>query len=138
MTAAFSPEDALVAVMIATSAADQDLSDRELLSIERMIDALPAFSAYDRDRIPAVFRTVFELFEDEDGIDALVGLVKEALPPGLNETAYALACDVAAADGSVDMAELTFLEILRHDLEVDRLTSAAIERGARSRHMRIS
>jgi hypothetical protein len=46
-------------------------------------------------------KTVFELFEDEDGLDALFGLVREALPERLYETAYAIACDVAAADGAL-------------------------------------
>ena len=51
------------------------------------------------------------------------------------ETAYAIACDVAAADGSLRQQELRFLEELRHALNIDRLHAAAIERGARARHM---
>lgn len=136
MTASLSPQDALVAVMIATSAADEKQSTQELLSIEQQIDWLPAFVGYDKDRIPEVSRVVMELFSEEDGIDALLGLVAEALPDRFNETAYALACDVAAADGRVNMTELRFLEMLRHDLRVGRLAAAAIERGARARHQR--
>ncbi|MEL6792249.1 MAG: 2-dehydro-3-deoxyphosphooctonate aldolase, partial [Pseudomonadota bacterium] len=64
------------------------------------------------------------------------GLVAEALPERFGETAYALACDVAAADGSVKMSELSFLEMLRHDLKVGRLAAAAIERAARAKHQR--
>ena len=133
---ALSPQDALVAVMIATSAADSNQSTAELISIEQTIDSLPAFAGYDKDRLPEVSRMVVELFEEEDGIDALIGLVGEALPARFNETAYALACDIAAADGRVNMTELNFLEILRHDLKVGRLAAAAIERGARARHQR--
>ena len=77
---------------------------------------------------------VADLFEEEDGLDALLGLVEHALPDHLRETAYALACDVAAADKRVSMYELRFLEMLRHDLRVGRLAAAAIERGARARH----
>jgi tellurite resistance protein len=134
---AFTPQDALIAVMVTTSAADEMLSTNELLSISRMVDALPAFSNYDKDRLKTVSQTVFDLLEEEDGLDALLGLVKEALPDGFNETAYALACDVAAADGTVKMSELRFLEMIRHELSVGRLAAAAIERGARARHQRI-
>lgn len=137
MDGTLSPQDALVAVMVAASAADEDMSTAELLSITRMVDALPIFAAYDPDRIADVSRTVFELFEDEDGIEALVGLVKQALPEGFNETAYAMACDVVASGGKVVMSELEFLQILRHDLGVGRLAAAAIERGARARHLRL-
>ena len=35
------------------------------------------------------------------------------------------------------MTELRMLEELRHQLGVDRLTSAAIERGSRARHQRM-
>lgn len=136
MSDVLSPQDALVAVMIAISAADEKQSTQELLTIDRIINALPAFADYDSDRIQVVKDLVADLFAEEDGIDALVGLVAEALPERFNETAYALACDVAAADGSVRMGELRLLEILRHDLGVGRLAAAAIERGARARHQR--
>ena len=132
-----SPQDALVAVMTAVSAADQNMTDRELASITGIIEGLPIFYDYDRDRISAVSNMVADLFEEEDGLDALLGLVVQALPEHLHETAYALACDVAAADGRVAMTELRFLEFLRYGLSIDRLAAAAIERGARARHMRL-
>ncbi len=136
MTAVLSPQDALIAVMIGTSVVDAKQSDAELLTIEAEINSLPAFADYDHSRIPGINSLVKELFEEDDGIDALIGLVQEALPERFNETAYALACDIAASDGKVNMSELRFLEIVRHDLKVGRLASAAIERGARARHQR--
>jgi len=131
---ALSPQDALIAVMIAVSAVDQNMTDSELASITAIIDILPVFDDYDRGRTATVSNMVADLFEEEDGLDALIGLVEQALPEHLCETAYALACDVAAADKRVNMYELRFLEMLRHDLRVGRLAAAAIERGARARH----
>ena len=40
-----------------------------------------------------------------------------------------------AADGDASQEELRMLEMIRFRLDVDRLTAAAIERGARARHM---
>ena len=134
---ALSPQDALVAVMVATSASDQNMTDSELVSITGIIDVLPVFEGYDRDHIATVSNLVGDLFEEEDGLDALIGLVEQSLPDHLRETAYALACDIAAADKRVNMNELRFLEMLRHDLRVGRLAAAAIERGARARHQRL-
>ena len=134
---ALSPQDALVAVMVAISASDQNMTDDELLSIGGIIDLLPVFEDYDRDHLPRVSNLVADLFEEEDGLDALIGLVEQALPDHLRETAYALACDVAAADKRVQMNELRFLELLRYGLSVGRLAAAAIERGARARHQRL-
>ena len=133
----FTPQDALVAVMVTTSAADSTMTAPELLSIERIVNAMPAFADYDTDRIPRVSQTVMDMLSEEDGLDAILGLVKEALPERLGETAYAMACDVAAADGRVKMTELRFLEMVRHELNVGRLAAAAIERGARARHQPI-
>lgn len=42
---------------------------------------------------------------------------------------------MAAADGYTTQEELRLLELLRDSLEIDRLNAAAIERGARARHM---
>ncbi|MEO0363211.1 MAG: tellurite resistance TerB family protein, partial [Pseudomonadota bacterium] len=117
-------------------AADAEQSTQELLMIDRLIDALPAFEGFDKDRIASVSQIVRDLFSEEDGLDALLGLVAEALPERFNETAYAIACDVAAADGAVQMTEMRFLEMLRHDLRVGRLAAAAIERAARAKHQR--
>ena len=131
------PEDALVAVMVGISISDATIRTSELLSIEQIVNYLPVFASYDADRMQTIANVVFDLIEEEDGIDALLGLVKDDLPEHLYETSYALACDVAAADGKLAQPELRYLEELRHVLNIDRLHAAAIERGARARHLTI-
>ncbi|NUB45124.1 tellurite resistance TerB family protein [Fertoebacter nigrum] len=130
------PQDALVAIMIAVSASDVHIRTSELVAIQRTVNHMPIFGDYDPDRIRRIAQTVFDLFEEEDGLDALFGLIRAALPERLWETAYALACDVAAADGQLYQPELRLLEEIRDELNIDRLHAAAIERGARARHMR--
>ncbi|MEM7441218.1 MAG: tellurite resistance TerB family protein [Pseudomonadota bacterium] len=132
----WSLQDALVALMVATSISDERIRTLELLSIERIVNHLPIFGNYaDDDRLNVVSQTVADLFEDEDGLDAFFGLVKNALPERFIETAYALCCDVAASDGRTREGELRFLEEMRYELAIDRLAAAAIERGARARHL---
>jgi len=60
-------------------------------------------------------------------------VIKAALPAKLRETAYAIACDLVAADGEASQEELRILELIRHRLNLERLVAAAIERGARAR-----
>ena len=134
--ASLSPQDALVAVMIAVSASDEMMRTPELVAIQRMVNHMAVFATYDLDRIPLIAQTVFDLFEEEDGLAALFGLIRDALPERLHETAYALACDVAAADGNLREVELRMLEEVREELHIDRLHAAAIEWGARVRHLR--
>jgi tellurite resistance protein len=130
-----SPQDCLVALMIAVSASDENIRTAELVKIQSSVNMLPVFADFDIDRINRMSQLVFELFEQEDGLDALFGLIRENLPERLYETAYALACDVAAADGKLAESELRLLEEIRYELNIDRLHAAAIERGARARHL---
>ena len=132
---ALSAQDCLLALMIAVSASDEDIRTTELLKIETTVNILPVFADFDQDRIGVISQTVFDLFEQEDGLDALFGLMRDNLPEKLHETAYALACDVAAADGTLQESELRLLEEMRYELNIDRLHAAAIERGARARHV---
>lgn len=131
----WSHQDALVAMMVAVSIVDQDIKTIELLSIERMVNHLPVFSGYDVSHLRPVSNTVLELFEAEEGLDALFGMVLEAIPEKFYETCYAICCDVAAADGRLREVELRFLQEARYEMNLSRLNTAAIERGARARHM---
>jgi tellurite resistance protein len=121
-------------MMVTVSISDETIRTSELVAIERQVNHLPIFADYDADRIKEVAQTVYKLMEEDDGLDVLFAMVEDALPEKLNETAYALACDVAAADGRLGQTELRLLEEVRHELNLDRLHAAAIERGARARH----
>lgn len=134
-TPALTAQDSLVALMVAVSAADESIRTAELVKITMIVNNLPVFGDYDASRIPQISRTVFDLLEPEDGLDALFGLIRDSLPEKLYETAYAMACDVAAADGKITGPESRMLEEIREELAIDRLHAAAIERGARARHM---
>lgn len=128
-------QDALVALMIAVSASDENIRTSELVKINNAVNHLPVFADFDERHLPQMSELVFDLLEQEDGLDALFGLIRDALPETLFETAYALACDVAAADGIIEGPEARMLEEIRLELEIDRLHAAAIERGARARHL---
>ncbi|PIE09784.1 MAG: 2-dehydro-3-deoxyphosphooctonate aldolase [Rhodobacterales bacterium] len=128
-------QDSLATLMIAVSASDANIRASELLKITSIVNNLPVFADFDDARLTMLSQLVFDLFEQEDGLDALFGLIRDALPERLYETAYALACDVAAADGLIAETEGRMLEEIRYELELDRLHAAAIERGARARHM---
>ena len=131
------PQDALVYTMVVMSAADRTMTDSELSTIGDIVKHLPVFDGYDENRLPQVAADCMAYLEDEDGIDKLLELISSSLPEKLYETAYALACDVAAADGSASQEELRLLEMIRYCLPVGRLPAAAIERGARARYTKL-
>lgn len=125
---------ALIYTMVITSAADQEMTDAELQTIGDVVRHLPAFRGFDVQTLPTIAAQCAEMLNDEDGLEAVLNQVNAALPESLRETAYALAVEVAASDLHAAQEELRILEMLRYHLEIDRLTAAAIERGARARY----
>lgn len=125
---------ALIYVMVLVSASDGNMTDAELSQIGNIVTHLPIFGDFDPEHLSTLAASCTDLLQEDEGLDTTLALVYEALPAKLRETAYALACDVAAADGTIQQEELRLLEIIRYKLEVGRLPAAAIERGSKARH----
>jgi len=124
---------ALIYTMVIVSAADRNMPDSELHAFAEIIGHLPIFRDFDRSELPGIFNDCTELISRADGLEETLEAIKAGLPPKLRETAYAIACDLVATDGAATQEELRVLELLRHRLDIERLTAAAIERGARAR-----
>lgn len=129
---------ALIYTMVLLSAADGNMSDAELAKIGEIVRYLPVFKGVEPKALTGTAEECSRLLSDPDGLDKAVDLISGALTPALRETAYALAVEVAAANGSVAVEALRLLEILRDRLEMDRLIAGAIEYGARARYRRVS
>ena len=127
------PHGALICTMVIVSAADSDMTDAELAMIGDIVGHLPVFRDFDRAGLPGLLDDCAELISREDGLEQTLDAIRKSLPPKLRETAYAIACDLVAANGEASQEELRLLELLRHRLAIDRLVAAAVERGARAR-----
>ncbi len=137
MSSTISHHSALIYTMVLVSAADRDMTDNEIATMGEIVRSLPIFRNYDFDLLATAAQTCAELLDAEEGLETVLALIREALPDKLCETAYAIACEIAAADGKVSQEELQLLEIIRHRLDVGRLVAAAIERGVRARYVTI-
>lgn len=131
---AISHHAALVYVMVLVSAADGSMSEKELRTIGGLTKHLPVFRGFDEDRLVTVAQECAAILAESDGLDAVLGLVRNNLPDHLHETAYWLALEVALTDSRVMLEEIRVLELIRRTLSVDRLVAAALERGARARY----
>src|SRR5258708_17136007 len=110
---------AIIYTMVVVAGADTDRADAELQVIGDTVNHLPVFRDYDRKRLTKDLKECAQLLGKDDGLEAALKDIKAALPAKLRETAYAIACDVAAADGETSQEELRLLEILRHRLGID-------------------
>lgn len=127
MPAIISHQTALVYVMVIAAVADGELKDSELLTINEMVKVLPIFKNFENHKLKTVTGDCISMLDQPDGIDAVLGLAKEALSGKLRETAYALACEVIAADSDAAQEELEWLKLMQEELHISPLHAAAIE-----------
>ena len=125
--------DALIYVMVMASAVDAQMPDSELARIGRLTRFLPVFSGFDTDRLIEISQDCANLLSGPEGLDIVLEIIKDALPHRLYDTAYALAVEIAMADLNVSQEEIRLLQLLRDRFGLDKLTCAALERGAIAR-----
>ncbi|MCP4314467.1 MAG: tellurite resistance TerB family protein [Hyphomicrobiales bacterium] len=134
MSSPITIQDALIYVMVTMSAVDRTMTDAELAQIGNITRTLPIFQDFNEERLVRVSKDCGAILSEQDGLDTVLLIVHDALPHNLYDTAYSLAVEVAAADLHVEQEELRLLQILRDRLGMDKLTCAAIERGAMARY----
>ena len=129
--------EALVLTMVLVAAADGGMSDREIGVMAGQVQTLPVFRDFTREQLGSVTDAAVKLLNEEDGLQHAARLMRNALEPRLRETAYALACEVVAANHVTRQRTLDMLAFVRSELQLDPLIASAIERGVRARHQRV-
>lgn len=137
MSERLTPHAALIYVMVVMAAADRRMSDRELKAIGTLVQTLPVFAGFDPETLVTTAEDCAAVIGQKDGLDQVFAKVRASLPERLRETAYALAVEIAAADGKASQEELRLLEIVRDQLPVERLAASAIERSAHARYAKL-
>lgn len=127
-------QEALVCTMVLVAAADGAITDREIGVMSGLVQTLPVFQDFSSEQLDAATEAAIELLGEDDGLRHAGRLIRDALEPRLRETAYALACDVVAAERAAQQPVLRMLEFVMGELRLDALVAVAIERGARARH----
>ncbi|WP_150524351.1 tellurite resistance TerB family protein [Roseibium sediminis] len=130
-------QEALIYVMVIMSAADSSMTDSELASMGDIVKSLPVFKGYNEDDIISAAQRCGLVLQEPNGLDSVLTLIADTLPSKLYDTAYAVAVEVAAADLNLRQEELRLLQMLRDRFNLDKLTVAAIERGAQARYRTI-
>ena len=131
-------QEALVCTMVLVATADGGITDREIGVMSGVVQTLPVFQDFSRERLEVATEAAVDLLGEDDGLTHAGQMIREALEPRLRETAYALACEVVAADrGGSSQPVLRMLELVMAELRLDPLVAAAIERATRARHQKV-
>lgn len=128
------PQDGLVYAMVLVSAADRNMTDLELDRLRGLVDRLPIFKRYTQSKLADAAEACAKLLSGKNGLDRTLAAVKTAIPTRLVATAYALACDIAAAEGKVKIEEMQLLDLLADALNINRLEQEAIHFAAGARY----
>ncbi len=128
-------QEAIIYLMVMTSAADGTISEVELRTIGRVVRSFPLFDSTDEQQLVQTAEACGKLMSSEDGMHKVLTAAGSALPAHLAETAYAGVIDVVTADENIDVTEIRILELIRNTLKVPDDGAAAIEHAARARHM---
>jgi tellurite resistance protein len=128
------PHEALIYLMVITSAVDREMTDVELARIGNVLKTWPIFQDFDEWKLIRVAQECQERLQAKDGLQSILTEASSALPDRLHDTAYAAAFEVAAVDLEMRMEEVRVLELIRHALVVEPDVIDAIERSTKARH----
>jgi tellurite resistance protein len=129
-----SPHEALIYLMVITSAADREMTDVEMARIGNVLKTWHIFQDFDDWKLIRVAQECQQRLQAPNGLKAILADVARTLPTRLHDTAYAAAFEVASVDLEMRMEELRVLELIRDALAVDETTIEAIERATKARH----
>ncbi|MCO5063440.1 MAG: tellurite resistance TerB family protein [Rhizobiaceae bacterium] len=128
-----SVHEALIYLMIVTSAADRDMAHIELGSIGEVVRTWPVFEDFDKSKVLDVAQDCQILLSADNGLEQVLEIAHTVIPSRLRDTAYAAVFEVAAADLEMRLEEARILQRIREHLDIDALSVAAIEMATKAR-----
>jgi len=126
--------EAIINLMVITSASDRDMTDVELARIGEVVKTWPVFADFDQNELLKAAQDCQAQLQKKGGLNKVLTEAAQAVPVHLHDTAYAAAFEVAAVDLEMRMEEARIMQMLRSHLEVEPEICTAIERAAKARH----
>jgi len=114
-----SRSDALVAVLVGAVAADGILRREENSRLTELLSSSRCGLGIGTEATAAATTRAVNLLADH-GLRAVLSACAEAIPPNLRATAFALAVDLALADGRLGTRESALIDQLQGTLSIER------------------
>ena len=110
-----SKEEAFAAVSLVAIAADGVITEEEARGMFVQFYRMRTFAGYNDNQMSSMLNKLINIIKKQ-GLDALVGLAKESLPENMRATAFAVATDLALADGEIAEEEKKLLTKVQQSL----------------------
>jgi len=112
-----SKEEAFAAVSLVSVAADGVITEEEARGLFVQLYRMRMFSGYNDNQMSSMLNKLINIIKKK-GMDALVGMTKESLPEDMKATAFAVATDLALADGDIAEEEKKLLTKIQQSLGI--------------------
>ncbi|MFO0552039.1 MAG: tellurite resistance TerB family protein [Polyangiaceae bacterium] len=109
--------ESFAAIALALAAADGSVDDIEVENLVTYLRRMHFFKDFETAHFVRLFERLFRHL-NANGSKGLIAAARHKLPDSLRETAFALALDVALADGVIDNAEKELMADLREVLAI--------------------
>ncbi len=112
-----SKEEAFSAVSLVSVAADGVITEEEARGLFVQLYRMKMFSGYNDNQMSSMFNKLINIIKKK-GMDSLVVMAKESLPEDMKATAFAVATDLALADGEIAEEEKMLLTKIQQSLGI--------------------
>ncbi len=112
-----SKEEAFSAVSLVSVAADGVITEEEARGLFVQLYRMKMFSGYNDNQMSSMFNKLINIIKKK-GMDSLVVMAKESLPEDMKATAFAVATDLALADGEIAEEEKKLLTKIQQSLGI--------------------
>ena len=120
-----SGQEAFAGILVAATACNGHTSQEQLRGLSHITERMRLFDNVSSGKWNAMVDRLMKLHHRE-GSQQMVQRCAQTLPDGMRECAFANACDIVLADGTVDPEERAFLEHLHSTLALDNDTALNI------------
>ncbi len=127
------PRRFLIEAMLAAMGADGDVSEEELVTLDRTLAENELFRDLSNDARTRLVDISADAIGAAGGGMNRLAAIADGLPGRMNQQlAYAMACEICVADGQLPESEIRFLDGLQTALRLDDETAKDIFDGVRS------
>jgi hypothetical protein len=119
------PQESFAGILLAASACDGHISDDESSNLIAAVARMRLFQRVNEKEFGQVMDKLVGILKKK-GPDVLLDGCCETLPKELVNSAFANACNIVLADGTVDQEEKEFIDKLSKKLAVEPQTAKSI------------
>ncbi|MGE5379390.1 MAG: tellurite resistance TerB family protein [Candidatus Saccharibacteria bacterium] len=110
-------EEAFAVYPLAAIAADGVITEEEANGLIVSLIRMKMFRGYNGNQMGAMLNKLIGIIR-KSGLDGLISMAKESLPEDMRETAFAVATDLALADGEIAQQEKDILTKFQQSLGI--------------------